>query len=147
MQQVRELLKNKSGEIFRVSPDTTVYDALMLMAEKEIGAVLVMQGDILAGILSERDYARKVVLFGKTSKELKVHEIMTDKVYFVEGDHPVSDCIALMTEKRIRHLPVFESGKLLGVISIGDVLKSILQEKEFVISQLEHFIQGGSFHG
>jgi CBS domain-containing protein len=123
-----------------VSPATTVLDALRLMAEKEIGAVLVIEAETLVGVFSERDYARKVVLQGKSSKDTPVREIMTDKVVSVRPDQTIEDCMGLMTDKRIRHLPVMQGRKVIGVISIGDVVKEMLVEKEFVIQQLESYI-------
>jgi CBS domain-containing protein len=110
------------------------------MAEKEIGAVLVLDGDRLAGIFSERDYARKVVLYGKSSKDTPVREIMTDEVVCVRPEQTIEDCMGLMTDKRIRHLPVLDSKKVVGVVSIGDVVKEMLSEQEFVIKQLESYI-------
>ena len=112
------------------------------MAEKNIGAVLVTSNKKLVGILSERDYARKIILKGKTSKETKVEEIMTSQVLYVSTDKSVEDCMAIMSEKHIRHLPVIDNGELLGIISIGDVVKAIISEKEFAIKQLENYISG-----
>ena len=142
MQMIRDLLNSKKREIISISPDASVFDALVLMAEKEIGAVLVVRDDKLVGIMSERDYARKVALQGKSSKEITVKEIMTEKVLIIESSSQIEDCMAIMTSKRIRHLPVFENGNLIGVISIGDVVKTVIEEKEFTISQLEHYITG-----
>lgn len=142
MKPVRELLRIKGQETWSVTPDTPVYDALKLMAEKNVGALLVLEGDKLAGILSERDYARKVILKGKASKNTPVREIMSEKVVCVTPEQSVADCMALMTDKRFRHLPVIEDGKLVGVISIGDVVKAIISEQKFVIEQLEHYIAG-----
>jgi CBS domain-containing protein len=143
MKTVRDLLNKKTSEIYSVAPDSTVFDALVLMAEKQIGATLVLRDDALVGIFSERDYARKVALDGKSSKEVLVSDIMTEKVFIVEGTCSIEDCMQTMSSKRIRHLPVFEAGKLIGVVSIGDILKSVLEEKEFVITQLEQYISGG----
>jgi CBS domain-containing protein len=143
MKTVRDILKQKGSGVCSVRPDTTVYDALKLMAEKNVGAVLVLDGDQPVGILSERDYARQVILKGKTSKETPVHEIMTSRIVFVRPEHHIEECMALMTDKRIRHLPVLEEGKLIGVVSIGDVVKAVISEKEFLISQLEHYITSG----
>ena len=142
MQTVRTLLKNKNNDVISVTSDTSVYDALKLMSEKSIGAVLVLDNGALTGILSERDYARKIVLQGRSSKETLVKDIMTEKVLVVQGTVHVEECMALMNEKKVRHLPVFEDGKLIGVISIGDVLKAILSQKDFVIDQLEQYITG-----
>ena len=139
---VSNLLQSKKSEILSVSPDQSVYEALQLMAEKNIGAVLVTSNKKLVGILSERDYARKIILKGKTSKETKVEEIMTSQVLYVSTDKSVEDCMAIMSEKHIRHLPVIDNGELLGIISIGDVVKAIISEKEFAIKQLENYISG-----
>ena len=140
MKTVQQLLDSKRHRLISVSPDSTVLDVLKLMAEKEIGAVLVLDGEQLAGIFSERDYARKVLLQGKSSKETPVREIMTEKVVCVQPEQTIEDCMGLMTDKRIRHLPVLDSKKVVGVISIGDVVKEMLSEKEFVIKQLESYI-------
>jgi CBS domain-containing protein len=136
------LLKSKGHEIWSVHPDASVYDALVMMADKEAGALLVMENDELVGIISERDYARKIILKGKASKDTLVREIMTAKVICVNIRTPVNECMAIMTEKRIRHLPVFDGEQLVGVISIGDVVKDIISEQEFVIDQLEKYIIG-----
>ncbi|MFC1562073.1 CBS domain-containing protein [candidate division KSB1 bacterium] len=142
MATIRQIIKNKGSEIWSVSPDDTVFNALILMAEKEIGALLVMDNGHVCGILSERDYARKVILKGKSSKELPVKEIMTSDILYVEPGKSVEECMALMTEKRIRHLPVMEDGVLQGIISIGDVVKAVISHKEFMIQQLEKYIHG-----
>jgi CBS domain-containing protein len=142
---VRDLLKAKSGsDIFSVAPEATVLEALKVMAERNVGAALVMSEDQIEGILSERDIVRKVDLLGKTCAETRVREIMTEKVLYVAPNQPLEECMAIMTEKRIRHLPVMESGQLLGVISIGDVLRDVIHEQKFLISQLEHYISGGT---
>ncbi len=140
MKTIQQFLDSKRPRLVSVSPETTVLDVLRLMAEKEIGAVLVLDGDRLAGIFSERDYARKVVLQGKASKDTPVREIMTDKVVCVHPEQSIEDCMGLMTDKRIRHLPVLEHNKVVGVVSIGDVVKEMLSEKDFVIKQLESYI-------
>jgi CBS domain-containing protein len=140
MQSVRDILKKKGSEICSVNPDTSVYDALKLMAEKNIGAVLVLDAGRPVGILSERDYARQVILKGKTSRETAVREIMTSRVVFVRPQQNIEECMALMTDKRIRHLPVIEDAKVIGVVSIGDVVKAVISEKEFRITQLENYI-------
>ncbi|MFQ5995867.1 MAG: CBS domain-containing protein [Acidiferrobacterales bacterium] len=142
MKTVHELLQVKGQASWHVTPDTTVYNALELMAEKDVGALLVLDAGRLVGIFSERDYARKVILKGKTSKETPVKEIMSAKVTCVAPDRSIEECMALMTDKRIRHLPVLENDTLIGVISIGDVVKEIISEQEFVIEQLEHYISG-----
>ncbi len=140
MKTVQQLLESKLHGVASVAPETSVLDALKVMAEKEIGAVLVLDGDALAGIFSERDYARKVVLQGKASKDTPVREIMTEKVVCVHPEQTIEDCMGLMTDKRVRHLPVLQGRKVIGVVSIGDVVKEMLVEKEFVIKQLESYI-------
>ncbi len=141
MKTVKELIDNKGKEIWSVTPDSTVFDALKLMADKKIGAVLVIKDSKVVGIMSERDYARKVVLQGKSSVQLTVSEIMSDKVMYVDISQNVEDCMALMINKRIRHLPVFEKNNLVGFLSIGDVVKAIIDEKEFFIDQLTNYIK------
>jgi CBS domain-containing protein len=143
MMTVNDLLRSKGREVWTTRPDATVFDALVLMAEKNIGAVLVMDGDTLVGILSERDYARKVILLGKSSKETLVSEIMTPRVLYVRGDQNIDECLALMTDKRVRHLPVLNGDdRVVGVISLGDVGKAIIAHQVFIIAQLEHYITG-----
>jgi CBS domain-containing protein len=137
---IREILDNKGHQIWSVSPDTKIFEALQLMAEKNIGALVVLDGDKLVGIISERDYARKVALKGKTSKETPVRDIMTPKVLYVTPEKTAEDCMALMIEKRIRHLPVYEQDKLIGVVSIGDVVKAVIEEKKIAIEHLENYI-------
>ncbi len=139
---VRQLLARKP-EIYSVAPSTTVFAALQLMAEKNIGALVVLEQERLAGIFSERDYARKVILQGKSSRETRVDEIMTAKVVCVEPERTAGECMALMTEKRVRHLPVMEAGRVTGVISIGDVVRAVVEEQRFTIQQLEHYIASG----
>lgn len=141
MKTVKEILENKENQIWSVTPETTVFDTLKLMAEKKIGAVLVIKESKVVGIMSERDYARKVVLQGKSSVQLAVSEIMSDKVIYVDILQNVEDCMALMINKRIRHLPVYNENNLVGFISIGDVVKAIIDEKEFMIDQLVHYIK------
>jgi CBS domain-containing protein len=133
------MLRGKSN-VYSVGPSDTVYDALRLMADKNIGAVLVQSDQTIKGILSERDYARKVILLGKTSKETLVSEIMTPRVISVEPSWTADQCMALMTEKRIRHLPVMEQGRLIGVISIGDVVRAVVDEQQFTIDSLQRYI-------
>jgi CBS domain-containing protein len=140
MKTVAQILESKAQRLLAISPDATVYDALLKMAEHEVGALVVLDGERLAGIFSERDYARKVILFGKASKETLVREIMTDKVLCVRPDQTVDQCMALMTDKRVRHLPVLDHKKVIGVISIGDVVKEVISEQRFMIEQLEHYI-------
>ena len=140
MKFVYEMLQKKGRDIWSVSPDTPVYEALGLMSEKNCGAVLVLEQERLVGILSERDYARKVILKGKSSKDTPVAEIMSSAVVCIQLSWTIDDCMALMTDKRIRHLPVLEDDTLVGLISIGDVVKSVISEQEFIIHQLEHYI-------
>jgi CBS domain-containing protein len=142
MKTVSEILKIKGNNVWSISPDSTVYDALKLMSEKEVGALLVLEDKEIVGILSERDYARKIVLHGKFSKETLVREIMSVKVMYVNPSTSTEECMALMINKRVRHLPVFEDNKLVGLVSIGDIVKALIDEKEFVIDQLVHYITG-----
>lgn len=137
---IREIFDNKGHQIWSVSPDTKIFEALQLMAEKNIGALVVLNGDKLVGIISERDYARKVALKGKTSKETPIRDIMTPKVLYVTPEKTAEDCMALMIEKRIRHLPVYKQDKLIGVVSIGDVVKAVIEEKKIAIEHLENYI-------
>ena len=140
MKSVRQLLQSKGREIYSITPDARVFDALKLMAEKNVGALVVIEGGRLAGIISERDYARKVILLSKSSHDIAVREIMTGKVFTVNPDHTVEECMALMTGKRIRHLPVTEGERLTGVLSIGDLVKEVIAEQEQTIKQLESYI-------
>jgi len=140
MKTVAQLLRAKPHGVLSVPPDTAVYRALQLMAERNVGALLVLDGETLVGIFSERDYARKVMLLGKTSKETVVSEIMTSHVVCVEPDWTVDQCMALMTEKRIRHLPVLEQGRLVGVISIGDVVRAVVDDQQYMINSLQRYI-------
>ena len=140
MKTVRQLLQAKSEALVTISPDATVREALELMAAREVGAVLVVKYGQLVGLLSERDYARKVILKGKASHDTAVREIMTERVMYVEPGRTVPECLALMSDKRIRHLPVLEGGHLIGIISIGDLVKAIIDEQEFIIRQLESYI-------
>jgi len=142
MVTVRQILKNKGSQIWSTQPEATVYSALQLMAEKGIGALLVLADGKLVGIFSERDYARKVILHGKSSVETPVSEIMTPGVITVKLDQTIGECMTLMTEKRFRHLPVVEGDRVMGVISIGDVVKAIISDQEFMIKQLEIYISG-----
>lgn len=142
MTTVRDLLKVKGNAVWSVPPDTTVFETLELMSDRNIGAVLVMEGAVLIGIVSERDYARKVEMEGRSARDTTVREIMTRRVLTVQPDQTVEDCMALMTEHRMRHLPVMQNGRVLGLISIGDVVKAIISEQEFMIGQLETYIMG-----
>ena len=139
---VRQMLAGRT-DLYSVTPQDTIYDALQLMADKNIGAVLVLSGDEISGIFSERDYARKVILLGKTSKATPVGEIMTTNVVCVEPGWTADECMALMTEKHIRHLPVVESGRLVGVISIGDAVRAVVDEQQFTIKALERYLVSG----
>jgi len=140
MKTVKEILEAKPQKVLSISPQATVLDALKAMADYEIGALVVLEGERLAGIFSERDYARKVILHGKASKDTPVHEIRTHKVVCVRPEQSVEECMALMTDKRIRHLPVLQDKKVIGVISIGDVVKEVISEQRLMIEQLEHYI-------
>jgi CBS domain-containing protein len=145
MKIVNDILQYKGFDLWFVTPEATVYDALSLMSDKDIGALLVLENDQLVGIFSERDYARKVILQGKSSKITPVKEIMSTKVYFVSPEQTLQECMAVMTDKHIRHLPVLRGEKLVGVISIGDVVKAIIYDQEFTIEQLEKYISGTGF--
>ena len=142
MTTVNQMLKRKGHSVWSAALNASVYEALETMAEKHAGALVVLRDGKLAGIFSERDYARKIILKEKSSKDTRVHEIMTQKVYYVKLDQTVEDCMALMTEKRIRHLPVVDDDQVVGLISIGDVVKSIISEQKFMIEQLEQYISG-----
>jgi CBS domain-containing protein len=143
MQSVAHILKSKQNQtIHTIAPDATVLQALTLMAEMGIGALLVMENGKVAGILSERDYARKVVLQGRSATDTPVREIMTRDVIYVRPQQTNEECMALMTERRLRHLPVMDDGKLLGLISIGDLVADIISEQQFTIQQLQHYILG-----
>jgi len=143
MKTVRDLLAGKGDSVYSVTPTATVYEALGVMAEKRIGAVLVLDGNRLVGILSERDYARQVVLKGKTSKDTPVRDIMTSNVFCVNPDRTMEECMAIMTERRCRHLPVLVEGEVTGILSIGDVVKAVISEKQFEIEQLTSYILKG----
>jgi CBS domain-containing protein len=142
MTTIKDLLRTKGSAYWAVKPESTVYDALKLMADKNIGAVLVMENNIIVGILSERDYARKIIIKGKSSKETVVSEIMTEKVFYVTSDMSVEAALALMTEKHFRHLPVVDNNKVSGVISIGDIVKTIISDQKNTIEQLEQYVMG-----
>ncbi len=139
---VRQLLQGKGTEVWSVAPGESVFHALERMAEKNVGALVVLEGDALVGMFSERDYARKVILHGRASRDTAVRDIMSERVVTVGPERTVADCIASMTEHRIRHLPVVEDGRLIGLVSIGDVVKAIMQDQSFLIDQLQSYIQG-----
>jgi len=143
MATVRQLLRTKGNEIWSVAPQATVYEALQVMSEKDVGALLVLDKGNLVGIFSERDYARKLILKGRFSKDTTVTELMTHEVLYVEPQSTIEDCMALMTAKRIRHLPVLEKERLIGIVTIGDVVKQIISDQEFTIQQLGTYITGG----
>ena len=143
MRTVKYLLQAKGYDIWSIGADASVRDALELMAEKNVGALLVLDKGDCVGIVSERDYARKVELHARSAKDTLVSEIMTGRVVFVRPEQTVEECMALMTDKHIRHLPVSDGGALIGVISIGDVVKELIAEKEFMIQQLENYIKKG----
>jgi CBS domain-containing protein len=137
------ILAQKSGEVFSVSPNATVFEAIQMLDEKNVGALLVMEGDKLVGMFSERDYTRKVVLHGKRSRETKVSEIMSTELKLTHRQEGVDNCLRLMTDKRIRHLPVMEGDKVIGIISIGDLVKWVIATQSAAIAHLENYISGG----
>ncbi|MEW6403794.1 MAG: CBS domain-containing protein [Chloroflexota bacterium] len=143
MTTVREMLRKKGSAVYSISPDATVYEALGMMAHHNTGALMVGKEGNVEGILTERDIVRKVDLAGKSSKETQVSEIMTGKVMYVEASQPLEDCMALMIDKGIRHLPVFDGSEIMGLISIRDVVKEVVDDQQVIIKQLEHYITGG----
>ncbi|MCH8123577.1 MAG: CBS domain-containing protein [Bacteroidetes bacterium] len=143
MATVRQLLRIKGYKIWSVAPRATVYEALEVMSEKDVGALLVIDEGNLVGVFSERDYARKLILQGRFSKNTTVAELMTHEVHHVEPQSTIEECMALMTAKRIRHLPVLEKERLIGIVTIGDVVKQIISDQEFTIQQLGTYITGG----
>jgi len=142
MKTVADLLRDKGGEVFSVSSDVSVFDAIKEMAEKQVGSLVVMERDKLVGILTERHYARRVVLEGKSSPDIPVRDIMETRVVCVSPDKTIEECMAIMTDKRVRHLPVLDHKRLVGVVSIGDLVKCIIADQRFTIEQLEHYIHG-----
>ena len=142
MTTIRQILAGKP-DIYSIDPDATVLDALRLLEQKNIGALLVMKGGALAGIFSERDYARRMILHGRSSKETKVREVMTPDVFVIAPDTTSGECMVHMTDRHIRHLPVVEAGRVVGVISIGDVVRSVIEDLRFTVRQLEGYIRSG----
>jgi CBS domain-containing protein len=143
MKGIAQILKGKTSKaVHAIGPNETVYEAVKRMAEQGIGALLVMEGETIVGIVTERDYARKIVLAGRSSKDTPVSVIMTTRVLCVGPQQTTEECMAIMTESRVRHLPVLDNGKLIGLVSIGDLVKDIISEQQFIIEQLEHYISG-----
>ena len=140
--KVKDILKSKGSQVISVTPRHTVLDALKLMAEKNVGGVLVLDNEKLAGIFTERDYARKIVLKQRTSAESRISEVMVENVVTVSPDDDISFCMRLMTDHKFRHLPVVDNGKVAGIVTIGDVVKSVIDEQQNVIDHLEHYIAG-----
>jgi CBS domain-containing protein len=143
MKSVAEVLKSKPEQtVYSISPSASVFDAVKLMADKGIGALLVMDGATIVGMITERDYARKIILLGRSSRDTPVRDVMSSPVMYVRKDQSNEDCMALMTENRLRHLPVLDGDTLIGLVSIGDLVKDIIGEQRFIIEQLEHYIMG-----
>lgn len=143
MKTIKQLLQTKGNAVWTIAPDASVFDAIKLMSDKGVGALPVVEEEKLVGIISERDYARKVILQGRSSRETQIREIMTPKVYYIRAEQSVEDGMALMTDKRIRHLPVFENERMIGIVSIGDLVREIISQQEFLIGQLENYITSG----
>lgn len=143
MTTVENILDSKGDDIWSIAPDVSVFEALEVMAEKNVSGLLILEKGKLVGIFTERDYARKLILKGKFSKDTKVGELMTKNVLYVETNNTVEDCMQLMSDKRIRHLPVFENGELKGIVTIGDIVKQIISAQQSTIDQLENYISGG----
>jgi CBS domain-containing protein len=143
MKTVAQILKTKQNQaVYTISPAAKVFDAIKMMSEQSIGALLVTEGEVIVGIVTERDYARKMILKGRSSTDTSVRDIMTSSVMYVRPEDSNEQCMALMTENRLRHLPILDQGKLIGIISIGDLVKDIISEQQFIIQQLEHYIMG-----
>ena len=142
MATVQQLLESKDNNVWSISPETTVFEGLQVMAEKNIGALLVTRADKLIGIFSERDYARKVILKGKASKDTTIGELMTREVVYTTPEDSLDECMALMTAKHIRHLPILNKDKLIGLLTLGDLVKQIMSNQEFKIQELEKYISG-----
>ena len=143
MQTVADILSGKGNRVWTIPPDTSVFDALRTMADKNVGALVVTAGYQVLGLISERDYARKVILQGKSSRQTPVTEIMTTQLHFVRPDQDIEECMEQMTDKRVRHLPVLDNDRLAGIISIGDVVKAIIDNQDATIKHLENYITGG----
>lgn len=143
MATVRDMIRKKGGQVFTIAPEASVLDALTMMAKYNVGALLVASEGEVAGIVSERDCVRKVDLMGRNAKDTKIREIMTSEVITVQCDQPLEECMSLMIEKNFRHLPVYDSGELMGVISVRDVLKEVIEVQQMMLSQLERYITGG----
>lgn len=143
MTSVANILKSKPDRtVYTINPEASVFDAVKLMAEKNIAALLVLEGEKIVGIITERDYARKIVLMARSSKETRVRNVMESQVLYVRPGQSSEECMALMTENRVRHLPVMEGGNLIGLVSIGDLVKDVISDQKFIIQQLEHYITG-----
>ena len=142
MRTVQQMVENKGGAIFSIAPEAPVLDAIRIMAERQVGALLVMEGEQLVGIVSERDYARKVILKGRSSADTRVAEVMTRELHTVAPDRTVHGCMKLMTDQRIRHLPVLDGGRVVGVLSIGDLVKAVIEDQQAEIAQLQAYIAG-----
>lgn len=142
MQTIKQLLDTKGNNILSIDPNSSVYDAIKAMADNHVGSLLVMKNDNLVGIITERDYSRNVILKGKSSKDTPVKDIMISNVLCAKPEQSIEQCMALMTDKHVRHLPVAENDKVIGIISIGDLVKAIISEQKFMIEQLEHYING-----
>ena len=142
MSTIKQILDTKGYAVWSIHPQESVFAAIQQMAEKEVGALVVLEGDAVVGIISERDYARKVILKGRSAHETVVRDIMTPHVICARLDQSIEECMSIVTERRIRHLPVLDSGRLVGIISIGDLVKTIIAEQQFIIAQLEHYISG-----
>ena len=142
MTTIRQLLLDKGNKVHSIGPEDTVYDALRKMADENIGSLVVMEGNKIHGMITERDYARNVILKGRASPTTRVRDIMESSVLYAQPDQSVEECMAIMTDKKVRHLPVIEQKKLIGLVSIGDLVKNIIRDQKFMIDQLEHFIRG-----
>ena len=140
MNTISQLLRGKGNEVWRIAPEASVLDAMKTMAEREVGALMVMEGPEIVGVISERDYARQVILKGRASADTPVRQIMTSRVVYVSPGQTIEECLALMTDKRVRHLPVLDGVEVVGVVSIGDLVKAVIAEQKFAIEQLEHYI-------